>query len=124
MNVPDDLKYAKSHEWARVGEDGIATVGITDHAQTELTDVVFVDLPTIGAEVTAGGEAATIDSIKAANEIYSPVSGEVVDVNEALAEEPGIINTDPYGEGWMFKVKVSGALDDLLDAAAYKELIS
>lgn len=124
MNVPDDLKYAKSHEWARVGEDGIATVGITDHAQTELTDVVFVDLPTIGAEVTAGGEAATIDSIKAANEIYSPVSGEVVDVNEALAEEPGIINTDPYGEGWMFKVKVSGGLDDLLDAAAYKELIS
>lgn len=122
MNVPDDLKYAKSHEWARE-ENGVVTVGITDHAQNELTEIVYVELPEIGKEVSAGEEVAVVESVKSASDIYSPVAGEIVEVNEATADNPAAINDDAFGEGWLFKVKGTEGLGDLLDAAGYKELI-
>ena len=124
MNIPDDLKYAKSHEWVRV-EDGVATVGVTDHAQAELTDVVFVELPDVGRTVGAGEATAVVESVKAASDIYTPVGGEVVEANAALSDDPSLVNTDPYGEGWIFKLKVDGSLPDgLMDAEAYRALIS
>ena len=121
MNVPEDLRYASSHEWLRA--DG--TVGITDHAQQELTDVVFVDLPTIGKEVKAGEVACVVESVKAASDIYAPVSGKVVAVNQAVSANPALVNTDPYGEGWLFKLEVSDPAqrDALKDAAAYREQV-
>lgn len=120
MNVPDELKYATSHEWARL-EGDVVTVGITDHAQAELTDIVYLELPEVGREVEAGEEIAVIESVKSASDIYSPVAGEVVEVNEATGEDTGKVNTDPYGDGWMFKIKVSGedALEHLMDVASY-----
>lgn len=125
MNVPDDLKYADSHEWIRVA-DGIGTVGITDHAQAELTDIVFAEPPKAGAEVVAKCAAAVVESVKAASDIYSPVTGQIVEANAALADNPALLNTDPYGEGWIFKVKLANPseLDALKDAAAYRELIA
>ena len=122
MNVPDDLKFASSHEWARL-EGDIVTVGISDHAQTELTDIVYLELPEIGRQVEAGEEVAVIESVKSASDIYSPVSGEIVEINQATAEDTGKVNSDPYGDGWMMKIKVSGseALAELMDAAAYRE---
>ena len=122
MNVPDDLKFASTHEWLR--PDG--TVGISDHAQAELTDIVYVDLPKVGTKLAAGQNAAVVESVKAASDIYSPAGGEVSEVNEALAGNPALVNTDPYGEGWLFKLKeVAGAdADALMDAAAYGKQIS
>lgn len=108
MNVPDDLKYAESHEWIRVDGD-TGTVGITDHAQAELTDIVYVDPPKVGATLTAGAPCAVVESVKAASDIYSPASGEVVEVNAALASDPALVNTVPYGDGWLFKIRLSDA---------------
>ena len=127
MNVPDHLKFLESHEWVKVDDDGeVATIGISDHAQAELTDVVYLELPEAGREVTKGEAIAVVESVKAANDIYAPVSGEVVEVNEALAEAPEPVNTDAFGEGWMFKIRLSDSdeLDDLMNADSYREHIS
>jgi glycine cleavage system H protein len=105
-NIPADLKYAKSHEWARI-QGPEATVGITDHAQHELTDVVFVELPQPGKKVKAGEACAVVESVKTASDIYSPLSGEVTAVNQSVVENPGLVNSDPYSSGWFFKVKLS-----------------
>jgi glycine cleavage system H protein len=123
-NVPADLKYAKSHEWARV-QGGEATVGITDHAQHELTDVVFVELPEVGRSVKAGGTCAVVESVKTASDIYSPLSGEVTAVNKAVVDNPSLVNTDPYGQGWFYKVKLSNAAEanGLMSPDQYKAQI-
>jgi glycine cleavage system H protein len=123
-NVPADLKYAKSHEWVRVSGD-TATVGITDHAQHELTDVVFVELPARGRIVKAGEACAVVESVKTASDIYSPVSGEVLEINEAVAKDPSLVNNEPYGSGWLFKLKLSGppAGAELLSPAGYQAQI-
>jgi glycine cleavage system H protein len=117
------VKYSKDHEWVRVDGD-VATVGITDFAQNQLGDIVYVELPEIGRKVDQGKEIATVESVKAASEIYAPVSGEVIEVNSALTGEPGKVNADPQGEGWFFKLRLAdaGQLDGLLDDAAYQEL--
>jgi glycine cleavage system H protein len=106
MNVPDNLKYAETHEWILV-EGDTGTVGITDHAQNELTDIVYVDPPKPGTKITAGQPAAVVESVKAASDIYAPVDGEVTEANPALTAEPALANTDPYGAGWLFKVRLS-----------------
>ena len=123
---PTDLKYSKSHEWVRDEGDGTVTVGITDHAQELLGDLVFVELPDVGMRVEAEGECAVVESVKAASDIYSPVSGEIIEVNQVLADAPETINEDAYGAGWIFKVKLSDAteLGNLLDAAGYSEAIA
>ncbi|TAL72814.1 MAG: glycine cleavage system protein GcvH [Rhodanobacter sp.] len=123
--IPGDLKFNKSHEWARVEDDGTVRVGISDHAQSQLGDLVYVELPEIGSSVEAGNAAAVLESVKAASDIYSPVSGEVVEVNELLSDKPETINADAFGEGWIFAVRPSdrSELDQLLDAKAYEELI-
>ena len=123
-NIPADLRFAESHEWARLEADGTVTVGISDHAQEALGDVVFVELAEVGATFAAGGQAGVVESVKAASDIYSPVSGEVIAVNEALADSPENLNTDPYAS-WIFKLKPSNPaeLDKLLDAAGYKASI-
>ena|ERR1043166_8542991 len=105
-NIPSDLKYARSHEWARIAGD-VATVGITDHAQHELTDVVFVELPEMGRKVKAGDACAVVESVKTASDIYSPLSGEVTEVNKTVADNPALVNSDPYGKGWFYKIKLS-----------------
>jgi glycine cleavage system H protein len=124
MLVPEDLKYAETHEWVRIDKT-IGTVGITDHAQAELTDIVFVELPEVGAKVTAKQQAAVVESVKAASDIYSPVSGEVTEVNSQLESEPALVNTAPYAEGWLFKVQLEEGADlsELKDAAAYRAQI-
>lgn len=125
MNVPDDLFYTESHEWVRQeGEN--ARVGITDHAQAELTDVVYVELPKIGAQTEARGQIAVVESVKAASDIYAPVKGTVVEVNKALEGNPALINTDPFGEGWIFILKMDSTDDvkRLKDAAAYRKAIA
>lgn len=118
--VPSDLKYAKSHEWARVAGD-TATVGITDHAQHELTDVVFVELPAVGRAIKAGEACAVVESVKTASDIYSPVSGTVVEVNNAVVKDPALANSEPYGNGWFYKVKLANPaeLATLLSPEAY-----
>ncbi len=118
MNVPDDLRYAKSHEW--ISADG--TAGITDHAQHELADVVFVDLPAIGKVVSAGDVICVVESVKAASDIYTPAAGKVIAANADLTTNPALVNTDPYGAGWMFKLELSNPADRdaLMDAAAYR----
>lgn len=123
-NVPDDLFYTESHEWVRVEGDR-ARVGITDHAQAELTDVVFVELPKVGTQVEARGNIAVVESVKAASDIYAPIKGEVVEANEALSSNPALVNTDPFGEGWIFVLKMASADDvkQLKDAAAYRAAI-
>ena len=123
-NVPADLKYARSHEWVRV-EGDTATVGITDHAQHELTDVVFVELPAVGRQLRAGEACAVVESVKTASDVYAPLSGTVTTVNDALAGNPGLVNSAPYGDGWFFKLRLEqpAELDQLLDAAAYRALI-
>jgi glycine cleavage system H protein len=120
-NIPSDLKYAKSHEWVRVQGD-TATVGITDHAQHELTDVVFVELPAVGRQLKAGESCAVVESVKTASDIYSPISGQVVEVNKAVVDNPSLVNTEPYAGGWFYKVKLSQPtdLDNLLGADQYK----
>ncbi len=118
--VPSELKYTKSHEWLRIEDDGLITIGVSDHAQELLGDLVFVELPEVGIEYTAGDECCVVESVKAASDVYMPVSGEVVEINEALADEPEIINTSPYDNGWLFKVKASAEeLDELMDAEEY-----
>ena len=123
-NVLSDLKYAKSHEWVRLQGD-TATIGISDHAQHELTDVVFVELPAVGRKVAAGEACAVVESVKTASDIYSPLSGEIVEANKAVVENPALANTDPYGQGWFFKIKVSNAAEagNLLSADSYKAQI-
>ena len=120
-NVPAELKYSKEHEWLRKEADGTYTVGITEHAQELLGDMVFVDLPEVGATVSAGDDCAVAESVKAASDIYAPVSGEIVAVNDALVSAPEIANSDPYGDGWFFKIKPANAadLDGLLSAEQY-----
>lgn len=124
MNVPEDLRYAETHEWVRVeGEN--ARVGITDHAQAELTDVVFVELPKVGAQATARGQIAVVESVKAASDIYAPITGTVVEVNTALESNPALVNTDPFGDGWIFVLKMdaSDEVMQLKDAAGYRQAI-
>ena len=120
MNISADLHYNNSHEWLRL-EGDIATVGITDHAQAELTDVVFVELPIVGKTVDAGDPTAVVESVKAASDIYAPLSGEVVAGNAEVEADPALVNTDPYGRGWIFKIRLtdSAAVSRLMDAAAY-----
>jgi glycine cleavage system H protein len=126
MNVPDHLRYSDSHEWIDATDPAAASMGISDHAQAELTDVVYLELPEVGRVVKKGDAIAVIESVKAANDIYAPVSGEVVEVNEALAEAPEPVNEDPYGGGWMIKIKLSDSseLESLHDAGSYREQIS
>jgi glycine cleavage system H protein len=123
-NIPDQLRYAASHEWIRV-ENGVGTVGITDHAQEELSDVVYVDLPKVGAQVAAGGQIAVIESVKAASDIYSPASGEVTEVNSELITTPDLVNKDPYAAAWLFRLKLAKPeeIEALKDAAAYRSQI-
>lgn len=121
-NIPSELHYAKSHEWLRVGDDGVATVGITDYAQSSLGDITFVQLPAVGSRLTAGESFGVVESVKAASDLYAPASGEVLEVNAALDAAPEVVNGDAYGEGWMMKVKLddpAAARAALLDAAAY-----
>ena len=124
--TPSELKYAASHEWVLLEEDGTVTVGISDHAQDALGDVVFVELPELGDSLAAADEAGVVESVKAASEIYAPVAGEVTDANQVLADAPDTINTDPLGEGWIFKIKPTNPsdIDELMDEAAYKEYIA
>jgi len=121
VNVPSDLKYSKTHEWVRV-EGDTAIVGITDFAQSELGDVVYVDLPEVGKTLKAGDTFGTVESVKTVSDVYAPVSGEVIEVNETLANASEKVNSDPFGEGWMLKVKMAdaGELQNLIDAEAYK----
>lgn len=122
-NIPDDLKYASTHEWIRVNENGVATVGISDHAQDALGDIVFVDLPEPGAIVNAKDEVAVVESVKAASDLYSPISGEIIEVNGVLVEAPETVNSVPYENGWFLKMTISDAaeLDELMDADAYSD---
>ncbi len=124
-NIPANLKYASSHEWLRAEGDGVYTVGITEHAQDLLGDMVFVELPDVGDTVAQGNDCAVAESVKAASDIYAPVSGEIVEVNEALADAPELVNNSPYDAGWMFKIKIAdeAELDALLDAAGYQGVI-
>lgn len=124
-NVPDNLRYRESHEWIDPTQSP-SPVGITDHAQAELTDVVFVDPPKVGAQVTAGQQVCVIESVKAASDIYAPVAGEIVAINEALGSDPGLLNRDPYAGGWIFKIKPSNPaeFDALMDAGAYGKHIA
>ena len=124
--TPSDLKFLDSHEWIKV-DDNIVIVGISDHAQNELGEVVFVELPAIGNEFVSGDEAAVVESVKAASEVYTPISGEVIEVNDALEENPELVNTSPYEEGWFFKLKVSdenlGSIDSLMTAEEYSSML-
>ncbi|ALA87576.1 glycine cleavage system protein GcvH [Stenotrophomonas maltophilia] len=123
--IPGDLKFLKSHEWARVEGNGRVTVGISDHAQGLLGDLVYVELPEVGADAKAGEQIAVVESVKAASDVYSPISGKVVEVNSALSDKPETINEDAYGEGWMFVVELTNAeeLNELLDPDAYAEAL-
>lgn len=123
MSRPDDRKYLKSHEWAKV-EDGVATIGISDFAVSNLSDLVFLDLPAVGASVSAGEAFGEVESVKAVSDMYSPVSGEVVEVNEDLPDNLDTLNQDAFGAGWMIKVKVSSESPDLLDAAGYESVVA
>lgn len=120
-----ERKYSKDHEWIQVA-GGVGTVGISEHAQEQLGDVVFVEVPEVGTTVAKGDQAATVESVKAASEIYAPVSGEIVDANAALADEPALVNSDPLGKGWFYKIKLSDSaeLDSLMDEAAYKAYVA
>lgn len=124
-NIPTELRYLKSHEWVRVEGDSVVTIGITAHAQESLGDVVFVELPEAGTVLVAGEEAGAVESVKAASEIYAPLTGEIIESNPALEEAPETVNTDPYNDGWFFKMKLkdAGELSDLMDAEAYGEFV-
>lgn len=121
--VPDDLRFAPTHEWI---QPDTGKVGISDHAQAELTDVVYVDLPRVGQTIGAGETIAVVESVKAASDIYSPVGGEVIEINEVLAANPALLNSDPYGEGWMFRLRVedAGDTEKLMDAESYRQQIA
>ena len=120
-NIPAELKYVSSHEWLRLEADGSVTVGITEHAQELLGDIVFVELPEVGAELAADDQAGVVESVKAASDVYSPLAGEVLEINQALVDAPETANSDPYGAAWFFKLKLNNPadLDTLLDAQAY-----
>jgi len=122
---PDDRRYTRSHEWIRVDGD-VGTIGISDHAQKELGEIVFVDLPDVGEIFDAGQEFGTIESVKAVSEIFLPVAGEIIEINKALTDEPGAVNEDPHGDGWLVKIKLSsdGELDSLLSAADYEKFVA
>jgi glycine cleavage system H protein len=122
-NVPEDLKYTESHEWVSVEADGSVRIGISDHAQEALGDLVFVELPEVGDNIDQGDACAVVESVKAASDIYSPVTGEIIAINEALEDDPGVVNADPYGDGWLYQVNLSDVaeLEGLLDAEAYEE---
>ena len=124
-NIPADLKYAKTHEWARLNDDGSVTVGISDNAQEQLGDMVYVEVPDVGKVVASAQACAVVESVKAASDVYAPVAGEVVEVNSHLADNPETVNQDAYGEGWMFRLRPSdpGQLEKLLDAAAYESFL-
>ena len=124
-NIPTDLRFASTHEWVRSEGDGIFTVGISDHAQELLGDMVFVELPEVGAAVGAGDDVAVAESVKAASDVYAPITGEIVEVNEALENSPELVNSDPYGDGWMFKIKAEDPeeVDGLFDAEGYENSI-
>lgn len=124
-NIPSDLKYVASHEWLRLEADGSVTVGITDHAQSLLGDVVYVEVPSVGDVLAADAGAGVVESVKSASDVYAPIAGEILAVNEALADAPDTVNSDPYGAGWFFKIKPADAsvLDGLMDAAAYAKEI-
>jgi glycine cleavage system H protein len=124
-NIPVDLKYSKSHEWVRVNDDGSVTVGISDSAQDQLGDMVFIEVPEVGQTVTAEEACAVVESVKAASDVYAPVSGEIVEVNESLSDAPETVNQDAYGEGWLFRMQPADAseLDALLDADAYQAFL-
>jgi glycine cleavage system H protein len=125
MNLPDDLKYTEEHEWVRV-EDGVAVVGITDYAQGELGDIVFLEMPQVGDSVKIGGECGAIEAVKTVAQLFAPVSGAISETNAALERDASLVNRDPYGEGWIFKIKVSdpGELEGLLTADGYRSLVS
>ena len=126
QEIPGDLKFMKSHEWARVEDNGTVTIGISDHAQSQLGDLVYVELPTKGDRVEAGNACAVVESVKAASDVYSPVSGTIVSVNDALADKPETINEDAFGEGWIFVVKpdnLAEEMESLLDPDAYTEMV-
>jgi len=124
MQIPEDLKYTKDHEWARI-EGEVATIGITDYAQSELGDIVYLELPEVGDQTTQGESFGTIEAVKAVSDLFAPLSGEVTEVNTALADQPEIINKDPYGEGWIIKIRLSNPSeeDELLNKSQYEELI-
>jgi glycine cleavage system H protein len=124
-NVPGDLKYSKDHEWIRLGEDGTCTVGVTDHAQAALGDLVFVELPEVGSSLAEGDACAVVESVKAASDVYSPLTGEVTAVNEALTDAPELVNTDAYGEGWIYRMSLDseGELEELMSAEEYLALL-
>ncbi|HOK22438.1 MAG TPA: glycine cleavage system protein GcvH [Candidatus Hydrothermia bacterium] len=126
MLVPDDLKYTREHEWVKVLDKDIAVIGVTDFAQSELSDVVYVELPAVNKKVNKGEEVASVEAVKTVASVYSPVSGEVIEVNERLKDDPSLINKDPYGDGWICKIKISNPqeLDDFLSAEQYKKLIA
>ncbi|MDZ4263473.1 MAG: glycine cleavage system protein GcvH [Pseudomonadota bacterium] len=125
-NIPDTLLYTSSHEWVEVLSDGTARIGITDHAQELLGDMVYVEVPEVGDEVKSGEECAVVESVKAASDVYSPISGVVVAVNENLAENPGLVNGDPYSDGWIMRIKIAdeGELEELFDAESYQDVIN
>jgi len=125
-NIPEELKYTKSHEWLRIEDDGSVTIGITEHAQELLGDMVFVELPEVGAAFEAEEDCAVVESVKAASDIYSPIGGEIVAVNEELEDAPELVNSNVYHDGWLFRMQPSAIaeIDELLDAAAYAELIA
>ena len=124
-DLPGDLLYTKEHEWLRREDDGTVSIGITDHAQSALGDLVYVELPEVGQDVESGGDMAVVESVKAASDVYSPIDGTIAAVNEALADDPETINSDPYGDGWIVKVTPSGDIDDgeLMTPDAYQALL-
>jgi len=125
-NIPVELKYAKTHEWARTNDDGSVTVGISDSAQDQLGDMVFIEVPEVGQSVEAGEGCAVVESVKAASDVYAPVSGEILEVNEALADSPETVNQDAYGEGWLFRMQPgnAGDMDALMDSDAYADFLA
>ena len=127
MNVPSDLKYTESHEWVKLSKDkSTATIGLTDFAQEELTDIVYLDLPKVGDEIEAGTECAVVESVKAASDIYAPLSGQITEVNAEVLEDPAIVNEDAFGKGWLFKLKLAdpAEIEELLSDTDYEEILS
>ena len=126
MNTPNDLFYAETHEWARLNDDGTVTIGITDHAQEQLGDLVFVETPEIDQDVSARDAVAVLESVKAASDIYAPIAGKILDANTALAEEPELVNADPYNEGWLFTIQPEDAteVEELMDDEAYESFVA
>ncbi len=121
--LPGDLKYTREHEWLRQEEDGSVTIGITDHAQSALGDLVYVELPDVDQDVESGGEMAVVESVKAASDVYAPLGGTIIQINEALSDDPEKINADPYGDGWIVRLQPSGNAEDAMDPDAYQDFL-